>query len=204
MNSGFLAYLSWREMLMALVLLLALYVLFTFLRISRLRSGTRPSERELSPDAIRSAVRSYTSVQESDRDEQEERHEREERDKRRERVPAKAARRVAPEPPAAAKKQAFAWNEPPDNPEPRRVEVLEQEIARLRREIGGLRTEVRTLREEQRREMSKVQITQNTSPFYSDAMQLAMQGREAEDISLLCGISRAEAELVVALARNKS
>jgi hypothetical protein len=30
-----------------------------------------------------------------------------------------------------------------------------------------------------------------------------MRGREAADISALCGISRAEAELVVALARNK-
>jgi hypothetical protein len=33
---------------------------------------------------------------------------------------------------------------------------------------------------------------------------LATQGREAADISVLCGISRAEAELVVALARNDS
>ena len=31
---------------------------------------------------------------------------------------------------------------------------------------------------------------------------MAMQGQEAADISVLCGISRGEAELVVALARN--
>jgi hypothetical protein len=84
----------------------------------------------------------------------------------------------------------------------RKVDVLEQELAQLRREIGGLRVEVQTLREEQRREISKVKITQSASPFYSDAMHLATQGREAADISVLCGISRAEAELVVALTRN--
>jgi hypothetical protein len=188
MNSGFLAYLSWREMLMAIVVLLLLYVVFTFLRISRLRNAARRPARKLSPDAIRSAVGSYASLQEPERDEP---------------VLSNVGRRItSANPPATAK--AFAWNEPPDNPEPRRVEVLEQEIARLRREIGGLRAEVQTLREEQRREMSKVQVVQNTSPFYSDAMQLAMQGREAGDISVMCGISRAEAELVVALARNKS
>ena len=62
---------------------------------------------------------------------------------------------------------------------------------------------MQALREEQRREINKVEVTQNASPFYSDAMQLATQGREAADISVLCGISRAEADLVVALARNK-
>jgi hypothetical protein len=33
-------------------------------------------------------------------------------------------------------------------------------------------------------------------------MQLAMQGRDAADISVVCGISRAEAELLVALAKD--
>jgi hypothetical protein len=33
-------------------------------------------------------------------------------------------------------------------------------------------------------------------------MQLATQGRDAADISVLCGISRAEAELLVALAKD--
>ena len=46
------------------------------------------------------------------------------------------------------------------------------------------------------------QDAQSASPFYSEAMQMAMQGQEAADISVLCGISRGEAELVVALARN--
>ena len=104
----------------------------------------------------------------------------------------------------------FAWNEPPsENPQRYRIDLLEQDMAQLRREIGRLRAEaqtlrveVQTLREEQQREMSRVHEVQNVSPFYSDAMQLATQGREAGDISLLCGISRAEAELVVALARN--
>lgn len=82
------------------------------------------------------------------------------------------------------------------------IEALEQDLAQLRREIAGLRSEVQALRDEQRRELTKVQVAQSASPFYSEAMQMAMQGQEAADISVLCGISRGEAELVVALARN--
>ena len=188
MDSEFLAYLSWREVLVAVVVLLVLYILFTFLRMSRLRNGARRAQ-DMSPGAIRDALQSYAAVQDPDAPV----------------PPAEAAGPAAPaEPPAPAREPAFAWNEPPsENPERRRIEVLEQDLAQLRREIGGLRAEVQALREEQRQEISKVQVAQNASPFYSDAMQLATQGRDAADISALCGISRAEADLVVALARNK-
>ena len=73
----------------------------------------------------------------------------------------------------------------------------------LRKEVGGLRAEVLVLREEQRREIKQVQVTQNVSPLYSDAMQMAMQGHDAATVSQHCGISRAEAELVVSLVRNR-
>jgi type IV secretory pathway VirB10-like protein len=188
MDSGFLAYLSWREMLVLIVVLLVLYILFAFLRISHLRSEAAPA-RELPPVVIRKTARAQAAAGKAEMPDE----------------PEDDAAPAAPEKPspAARKKQAFAWNEPPaKGADSRRIEVLEQDVAQLRREIGGLRAEVQTLREEQRREMNKVQAVQSTSPFYSDAMQLATQGREAADISVLCGISRAEAELVVALARN--
>ena len=188
MDFEFLAYLGWREALVAIVVLLVLYILFTFLRMSRLRNGARRAQ-EMSPGAIRNAVQAYAAVQEPEAPA----------------VPPDGGVPAAPaESPVPTRGAAFAWNEPPsENPERHRVEVLEQDLAQLRREVGGLRAEVQALREEQRREINKVEVTQNASPFYSDAMQLATQGREAADISVLCGISRAEADLVVALARNK-
>ncbi|GHU30275.1 hypothetical protein AGMMS50256_16880 [Betaproteobacteria bacterium] len=198
MDFKFLAYLSWREMLAVVVVLLVIYILLTYLRINRLENETRLVQ-ELSPEAIRSAVQSYAEVQEPDPVPEAPA------------APVKAAVQAAPEDRSkSGERQVFAWNEPPsENPERYRIEVLEQDMAQLRREIGGLRAElqtmraeVQTLREEQQREISKAQGAQNVSPFYSDAMQLARQGRDAGDISVLCGISRAEAELVVTLARN--
>jgi hypothetical protein len=192
MNFEFPASLSWREMLLTLVVLLAVYIVFAFLRISRLRRE-RQMARELSPDVVESAAQPRAALRETGR--------------KTEAAPADAAAQAdLAELPAAAKEQMLLRNERHSRTLElrRKVDVLEQDLAQLRREIGGLRAEVQTLREEQRREISKVKITQSASPFYSDAMQLATQGREAADISVLCGISRAEAELVVALARNGS
>jgi hypothetical protein len=44
---------------------------------------------------------------------------------------------------------------------------------------------------------------QGASPLYNDAMQMAIQGHDATTIAHHCGIARAEADLVVALARNR-
>ena len=183
MDFDVLAYLSWREVLVAIVVLLVLYILFAFLRISRLKNE-RLRVQEVSLHAVQSGAAAYAAVQEPEVLD----------------VPGS----IVGEPPKLPKTDAFPWNEPPaDHSELRQVETLEREVAQLRREIGGLRAEVQTLRDEQRREMTKVQVAQNASPFYSEAMQMAVQGQDAADISVLCGISRGEAELVVALARNR-
>jgi biopolymer transport protein ExbB/TolQ len=189
MDFGFLAYLSWREVLVVAVVLLVLYILCAFLCINRLRDEARSARQrsQLSPDAIQSAVRSYATVQEQESPA----------------VSDEAARVARAELPEPVKERARG--EPSaERQERRRTEVLEQDVAQLRREIGGLRAELQALREEQQREMNQAQIVQNTSPFYNDAMHLATQGRDAADISVLCGISRAEAELVVALAKSQA
>jgi hypothetical protein len=135
-------------------------------------------------------VRSYAAVQEPEapRDEAPE-------------LPADA-----PRPARERKREKKPEPEPEPAPgegaDPARVEMLELDLAQLRREISGLRAEIRALRKE-RREADKARPARDTSPFYSDAMQLATQGRDAADISAVCGISRAEAELLVALARNE-
>ena len=183
MDFDVLAYLSWREVLVAVVVLLVLYILFAFLRISRLKNE-KLRVQEVSLHAAQSAAAAYAAVQEP--------------------VTSDSVQNVVAEPPIVPKTEPFPWNEPPsDSPAVHQIETLEQDVAQLRREIGSLRAEVHALRDEQRREMTKVHVAQNASPFYSEAMQMAMQGQDAAEISVLCGISRGEAELVVALARNR-
>lgn len=181
MNFEVLDSLSWREALIAIIVLLVLYLLAAFLRISRLKNeGMRESEP--TPRAAMSAVAAYASVEEPA-------------------VPPEAAEGEAP---LEEKEAPFPWNEPPpETPERRMVEALEREVGQLRREVGELRAEVLALREEHRRELSKAPTMQSVSPLYNDAMQMAVQGQDAAGISQLCGISRAEAELVVALVRNR-
>lgn len=204
MDFDFPINLSLREALIALVALLALYVIVAFWRIHRLK---RRKAAELSPSlmASQTAVAAYAAVQE----------------------PALTAEpesvdpdqvRREPEPLAAPSDAAFPWNEPPgETPLHRLIGALENEVAQLRKEVGGLRAEVLVLREEQRRlvdvaeaavadivpEEEVVEVTSNVSPIYNDAMQYALLGHDAATISQNYGISRAEAELVVALVRNR-
>ena len=189
MVPDFLAYLGWREALIAVVALLVVYIQIAFLRIGRLKNNATQTQSP-APLAAPAAVAAYVAVQEVENPP----------DKPAEEAPVESA---LPEE-SPGRERSFAWNEPPEiSVDARRIEMLEQEVAQLRRELGGLRAEVQAFRDEQRRELSRVQVAQNTSPFYSDAMQLALQGQDAAGISQLCGISRAEADLVVALARNQ-
>ena len=187
MSFEVLANLNWRWALIALVALLALYVLVAYLRIRRLKNRSKPVVKTVEPIVAQAAVAAYVAVQEPEAA-----------------IPSVGASAGTPEPLAAPSEAAFPWNEPPpDIPGQRRIEDLEREVLQLRKEVGGLRAEVLVLREEQRRELKQVQVTQNVSPLYSDAMQMAMQGHDAATISQYCGISRAEAELVVSLVRNR-
>ena len=185
MDFDLLANLSWRETLIAIVALLALYVVVVFFRLRRIKQG----KLDLSvpeQQAARAALAAYAAEQPAA-------------------APAPPAAPAAPELLSAPSEFAFPWNEPP--PEvagEQRIEALERELAQLRKEVGGLRAEVLVLREEQRREQVQAQVSQNVSPLYSDAMQMAIQGYDALSISEHCGIARAEAELVVALVRNRN
>lgn len=176
-----LANLSWREVLIAIIVLLAVYVVVAFLRIRRLKRDRTAINRP-DPLAAQSAVAAYAAVQEPELHDASSPHAQ----------------------PAARSEPAFPWNEPPaEDADQQTIGSLERELAQLRQEVDGLRAEVRGLREEQRRELSQSRVTQNASPLYSDAMQMAIKGHDAAGISQHCGISRAEAELVVALVRNQ-
>jgi hypothetical protein len=178
-----LAGLGWREGLVAIVALLAVYLVVAFLRMRKLkREAVAPAADRY---IAQSATAAYAAMQEPELSEG-------------------AAASDLPATPAAPAEVAFAWNEPPPGAAGQQLfESLEREIMQLRKEVGGLRAEVLLLREEQRRELAQQREPQNVSPLYSDAMQMAMRGHDAASIAQHCGIARAEAELVVALVRNQ-
>lgn len=186
-----LANLSWREALIAVVVLLAIYVVIVFLRIWRLKRQ-KPAVDPLDALFAQKALAAYAAETEA------------------ESLPATAAQ-VVPEVTATTEKtpdQGFPWNEPPGDRFTQQIELLEREVEQLRKEVGGLRAEVLLMRERQQREALEEReekpprVTETVSPLYSDAMQMALDGSDAGSISQYCGISRAEAELVVALVRN--
>jgi hypothetical protein len=77
---------------------------------------------------------------------------------------------------------------------------LELEVQHLRREAEKLRAEMTCLAEEVRH----LKASRNVSPVYGEAMTLAQQGEPPAGIAAQCGISVGEAELVAALARSEA
>lgn len=177
-----LANLSWREALIAVIALLVLYVLVVFLRMRHLKRSKVVFDTEagfVEPLVAQAAVAAYTAST----------------------SPLPEVPPAPPETPAPD----FAWNEPPPEiPGQKLIDALERHVYQLRGEVGALRAELQQLRDEVQREVTQAQSTHNVSPLYSDAMQMAMQGHDATAISQHCGIARAEAELVVALVRNRN
>lgn len=80
---------------------------------------------------------------------------------------------------------------------------LEQELAQLREEVDAIRGELAALREDLKQEVAHLHSAQSISPIYGDAMQMAAAGYDPVMIADRCGIARAEAELVVALAKSQ-
>lgn len=83
------------------------------------------------------------------------------------------------------------------------IQGVEAEVVQLRDEVDALRGELAALRDELHNELAHLRATQTVSPLYSDAMQMATLGHDAALIAERCGISRAEAELMVALVKNQ-
>lgn len=80
---------------------------------------------------------------------------------------------------------------------------LEQEITQLRDEVDAVRGELAALRQDMLQELAHLRAQQTVSPIYGDAMQMAAAGYDPAMIAERCGIARAEAELVVALAKSQ-
>ncbi len=194
--------LGWREGLIAIIGLLIVYIVVLYLRMRRLQNGIAA----MPPLAAQSAVAAYNAIQ----------------------GPAAVAALAVAEPlapaPAApasepvtaagaldaqaqtdAAQPAFAWNEPPPEiPGQALIDAMQNELYQLRCEVDELRAEVLAAREDFRQQAAhSTGSPQNASPLYNDAMQMAAQGQDATAIAHHCGIARAEADLVVALARNR-
>ncbi|UCV23342.1 DUF2802 domain-containing protein [Ferribacterium limneticum] len=80
---------------------------------------------------------------------------------------------------------------------------LEQELAQMRDEVDAIRGELAALRDDMQHELAHLRAGQTVSPIYGDAMQMAVSGYDPAAIAERCGIARAEAELVVALAKSQ-
>lgn len=74
-----------------------------------------------------------------------------------------------------------------------RFEALSAEIAELKEANAGLATE-----------LAAVRRTPQSSGQYREAVEMAEQGSDAADVAENCGISRAEADLIVALHRSRT
>ncbi|HMW54322.1 MAG TPA: DUF2802 domain-containing protein [Accumulibacter sp.] len=208
MDFDLLGSLGWREGLIAVIVLLVTYIIVLYLRMRRLQRGGVTSP-PLAAQAAQAAA--YAAVQESAS----------EQGAAATAVdpvvavaaavsappPSGSASVAAPDAPAGAEPASpeFAWNEPPAGmPGQAWIDSLQREVYQLRCEVDELRTEVLAAREDFRQ-----QSRQSTgsppaaAPLYNDAMQMAIQGHDATTIAHHCGIARAEADLVVALARNR-
>lgn len=76
--------------------------------------------------------------------------------------------------------------------------TLESEVRQLRDQLSESREEIQRMREE----MGRLSAAQKVSPLYNEAMAMAMRGVDAAGVAGRCGISIAEAELVVALTKR--
>ena len=185
MDSNFFSALGWREGLMAIIGLLAVYVVFISLRVHGLRQAESRARNAPLTFTANAAVTAYGAAQ------------------------AVPLANAAPAQPGelGTPDFPFPWNEPPaDSPLEQRVARQEIEIEQLRKEVGGLRAEVLVLREALQYSAASVSpkssVAELIAPQYSEAMQLARKRIAPDDISRQCGITRAEAELVAALVKN--
>ncbi len=162
-----------REGVIVLITLVAIYMVFVLLRMRRLRSKPAPTVLPLSP-----AVEDIPVLSD-----------------------VEAPLVAAAEPMAETDE---SWVQAPNSLTDGGLRHgLEEELAQLRDEVDAIRGELAALREDMRQEVAHMHSAQAVSPIYGDAMQMAAAGYDPAMIADRCGIARAEAELVVALAKSQ-
>ena len=86
----------------------------------------------------------------------------------------------------------------PVEPELMRFGRIDDDIEQLREQVLALKAEIQELKEAPQADFHTPQTP------YSQAIQLAKQGVTIAEVAAQCGISRAEAELIVAMHNAKS
>lgn len=184
-----------REIILAAIALLALYVGYQLYRASRTQRASASMPDELPPDvatevstevpteaAIQAQGPAAIVVSGSDDDDE----------------PGLLYNRPAP---AGADVAPDAFQHELEVRQLRRE--LEQQgsaLAELRRELDEVREQLRTNREQ----VDADPGTRGASPEYNEALVFARRGLDAETIAERCGITVAEAELVQSLARSQA
>lgn len=84
------------------------------------------------------------------------------------------------------------WVRPEPSSEGQALNAVSLEIAELRSQVARLQGEIDRLKS----------ATPSAVSPYNQAIQMARQGLSASEVSSRCGISRGEAELIVALYRK--
>jgi hypothetical protein len=102
-----------------------------------------------------------------------------------------AAHRVDP-PDAAAVANGNTSDEPPPFAAHLALTELEAKVQQLHAEVTAMREE-----------MAALKVAPRVSPLYADAAALAKRGFDARGVADECGISVAEAELVLAMSRDE-
>lgn len=169
---------GWRSVVVWIVAALAIYILVLLLRMLRLARAEPAATDSPSFDEIRQAkLQPYLN---------------------------EGARAPGPELPFVADQADLAWREAPQRFAEQQVQAaLEREVNALREEVEGLREAFSALREDMLKDLAALRAQQGVAAFYREAMSLAASGKPAEDIAARCGIARAEADLVIALAQAK-
>jgi hypothetical protein len=192
MDLSIFEYFGWRDAVMAAVIVIAVYMLLTVLRLLQVRRYSPSSEAVIAKqeplldepllgDAVTlspgfAALLPASSRKPSpifeliDAPPTESVH------------PIDVTRRTEPE---------FVTPQPRSGAEAE-LQILRGELARLSDHVAEVREDVELLKS-----------SRNVSPLYSEAMGLAQQGHDARSIAGRCGISIGEAELVVALSRKE-
>ena len=172
-----------REAVIGLIVLVAAYMLFVLLRMRRLNEGEAASAADAwEPGEVPAFDASAEPLA----------------------TPAPTLDELLREPlePAVVRRSERERVSPAPVAGMPRAEV-EALLARLYEEIAVLRNEIHVLRQELGEDLAQFRATQSVSPLYNDAMQMALAGYSALMIAERCGIARAEAEMVVGLARSQ-
>jgi len=164
--------LGWREALLGLIVLLAVYMMVVLQRMRRMRQPEAAASQSLPVEPSVAAAEPVSLEAETAENES---------------LTYTVARTARVD---AAMPEEF-------------VQEVARELAQMREELDALRGEFAALREEWHQEAAHLRASQSVSPLYSDAMQMAMAGYGADVIAGRCGISRAEADLVIALSKQQ-